>query len=186
MVNPYAATVDVSDAFGFGDDAEQLRRMYLKHEASIKSLGLLYMLPGVLLSMMGVVALVTLPFMLLGGNGNAGVGISTIAMFAYGILGGLQLYTGWGLRRFRRIARGIAIVFSSIGLLMVPFGTLFNAYFLYLLLGEKGKMVFSDVYQDAIKQTPHIKYRTPIAVWILVGVLILFLVFGVVGLVIGA
>ena len=42
-------------------------------------------------------------------------------------------------------------------------------------------MVFSDEYRAVIEQTPHIKYRTSIIVWIVLGLLLLLIVFGIIG-----
>jgi hypothetical protein len=39
--------------------------------------------------------------------------------------------------------------------------------------------VFSDEYQAVIRQTPHIKYRTSIVVWICFGLLLLLLGAGI-------
>lgn len=40
-------------------------------------------------------------------------------------------------------------------------------------------MVFSDEYQAVIRQTPHIKYRTSVVVWILFGLLLLLVSLGI-------
>ena len=79
----------------------------------------------------------------------------------------------------------IAIVLSAIGLLGFPIGTLISAYFLYLLVSEKGKVVFSDEYKEVIRKTPHIRYKTSIVVWIFLGLLLLLIGLGLVGLLFG-
>jgi hypothetical protein len=55
---------------------------------------------------------------------------------------------------------------------------LINGYILYLVFSQKGKTVFSDEYQAVIQQTPHIKYRTSIIIWILLGLVALLLAIG--------
>ncbi|PAW69614.1 MAG: hypothetical protein B9S38_09450 [Verrucomicrobiia bacterium Tous-C4TDCM] len=75
---------------------------------------------------------------------------------------------------------------AGISLIGFPIGTLIGAYILYLLLGAKGKMVFSPEYQAVIAQTPHIRYRTSKVVWILLGLVLLIIVFGLVALFIKA
>jgi hypothetical protein len=51
-------------------------------------------------------------------------------------------------------------------------GTLINGYILYLLLSAKWEMVFSAEYRDIIDATPHIKYRTSILIWMLLGIIV--------------
>ena len=101
-------------------------------------------------------------------------------------LGLLQGYAGWGLRKFQGGARIIAIIFAVIGLIGIPIGTLISVYFLYLLCSAKGSVVFSDEYEDVIRQTPHIKYKTSIVVWIFLGLLILVFAIGIIALMFGA
>ena len=102
----------------------------------------------------------------------------------YGGLGLLQGFVAVGLRRLRNWARIVAIVFSVIGLIAVPIGTLISAYFLYLLVSEKGRIVFSDEYKRVIEQTPHIVYKTSVVVWILLILLIALISFGLVAAVV--
>ncbi len=177
-LNPYAPTVDVGAAVD-ESDVEVFRNHYLKHEASIKSLGLLYLIPGGFLLVGGVVALALALISLV----TAGAGFQTadqvagllIGICLYGGLGTLYCYTGIGLRRFWPSARIIGSIFSVLGLLAVPIGTLISGYFLYLLVSEKGRIVFSEPYQEAIRQTPHIKYKTPLLVKVLAGILLLLI-----------
>lgn len=42
-------------------------------------------------------------------------------------------------------------------------------------------MVFSPYYKEIISQTPHIKYKTSIVVWIFLGLLLALLGLGIVG-----
>ena len=51
-------------------------------------------------------------------------------------------------------------MFSVIGLLAIPVGTIISGYFLYLLLSKKGTVIFSPQYKQIIAATPHIKYKT--------------------------
>lgn len=88
-----------------------------------------------------------------------------------------------GLRGLQSSARVVAIIFSVIGLLGIPIGTLINGYFLYLLLGQKGTYVFSEEYARVRAATPHIKYKTSIWVLVVVALLVLLVVIGIVALV---
>ena len=65
-----------------------------------------------------------------------------------------------------------AIIISGIGLLAIPVGTLLHGYFLYLLLSQKGKTVFSDGYKQIIVETPCVKNKTSNALWIVLGILV--------------
>lgn len=94
-------------------------------------------------------------------------------MTVYLALGILLIATGRGVRRLQPWARTVAIVLSCIGLLGVPLGTLIHGYFLYLLLSAKGKRIFEPDYAAIFAATPHVKYRTSIVVWILLGILLL-------------
>ena len=166
-INPYAPTAYVSESDGLEYDVEAFRNRYLSHEASVKSVGLLYMLPGIMILVFCVIFFLIGGVAWLGGNPNvmgtpdaAGV----IAFFIYAGFGALCYYAGWGVRRFQNGPRIIVTILSGIGLVGFPFGTLINGYILYLLHGDKGKIVFSDRYQEVIRQTPQIKYKTSVVV----------------------
>ena len=154
--------------------AEDIRKEHIKHEASVTSIGILYYLGGTALTVLGI-------FGLLGGGSGGGGGLEMGVSFIFLILGVGQLWVGFGLRRLRKWSRSAAGALSGIGLLGFPIGTIINAYFLYLLFSQKGKMVFSDEYRAVIEQTPHIKYRTSIVVWIVLGLLLLLIAFGIIG-----
>lgn len=181
-VNPYAPTTNVSPTEGLESDVESFRRAYLNHEASVKSVGTLYLFGGVMMTVLFLFMFVVAVAGLLFGRSNAtpseDAGFFLIIASVYGLLGGLQLYGGWGVRQFKKGPRTIVTILSALGLFAFPFGTLINGYFLYLLHGNKGKVVFSEAYQEAIRRTPHIKYKTPLIVKILVGALILLIAFG--------
>jgi hypothetical protein len=152
--------------------AEQLRQAYIKHESSVKSISLLYFLAGFGLLMAGI------GFFISGINDEsaeavgAAIGGSLMAfLFCAGFIA-----LGINLRRLRRWTRIPIGIISGIGLLGFPIGTLIHGYILYLVFSEKGKMVFSDEYREVIRQTPHVKYRTSLAVWIILAILLLILV----------
>jgi hypothetical protein len=85
------------------------------------------------------------------------------------------------LRRLKPGARTPAIVMSGLGLLAFPLGTLINGYILWLLLSRKGSFILSPAYGPIVEATPHIKYRTSVWVWILLGLIVALLVAGVIG-----
>ena len=148
--------------------AEQMRKDHLKHEASIKSVGMLYFIGAVAVLLAGIASLVSIA------NGKEPLEATAIAVVLF-LLGAAQLWAGWGLRRLKKSARVPTGILSGIGLLGFPLGTIINGYILYLVFSQKGTTVFSDEYHTVIAQTPHIKYRTSIVVWILVGLVLLII-----------
>lgn len=169
-VNPYAPpTAHVDDVARFDSEAEEIRLEHIKHEASIRSIGMLYYLSGGLMCVLAI-ALLTGAFatqrepLMMG-----------FAVLYLGI-GALMLFVARGVRTLRSWARTTTIVLAAIGLLGFPLGTLINAYILYLMLSKKGKRIFEDDYKDIIEATPHVKYRTSIVVWIVLGILLLAII----------
>ena len=179
--NPYEATEFSSDESPLSDvpsDAEAIRKEHLNHEASIRSIGMLYMLGAVLVILLGA-ALMTQGILLRPPVEDA---IFIVAFcFIYMAMGLVQFVIGRGLRNFGKSARIGGIVLSCIGLLAVPIGTLMSGYFIYLLAGRKGQYIFSDEYQAIRRATPHIVYRTSMIVWVLAALLVLLLIGAVIG-----
>jgi hypothetical protein len=148
---------------------EQIRTTHLQHEASVKSVGLLYYLGGGAMLLFTVISLA----------GGRAEGFVLALIFA--LLGAGQIAVGTGLRKLRPWARIPTGILSGIGLLGFPLGTLINGYILYLIFCQKGATVFSPDYQRVMAATPHLRYRTSIVVWIflaLVAVLVGVAIFG--------
>ncbi|HEX5221151.1 MAG TPA: DUF4339 domain-containing protein [Verrucomicrobiae bacterium] len=154
--------------------AEQIRKDHIKHEASVKSVGFLYFLAAA--------------FLLLAGTGGVltGDGPSIAVGLVLACFGILQIWVGIGLRQLKSWARIPTAVLSGIGLLGFPLGTIINGYILYLVLCQKGRTVFSDEYKRVIEQTPHIKYKTSIIVWIFLGLLLVLIGLGFFAVLFGA
>lgn len=162
--NPYAppkADLDRPDT-----DAEAIRTAHISHEASIKGVGLLYFLVGAGALLGGLTVLMV------------GSGPEKNPMTAFSItllmlvVGGASLVLGYGLRRLKRWVRIPVGIFSALGLLNFPIGTLLNAYILYLIFSAKGRTILSDEYAEVVALTPDIRYRTSIVVWILLALLL--------------
>ena len=154
--------------------AAEIRKKHLSHEASVQSIGVLYLLGSVVLVLAAAV-------WLLGPRprgGNAPDAFSFVVAAALLVVGIAQGFLAVGLRRLRRWARIPVGFFSALGLLAFPLGTLINAYILYLIFSAKGTMIFSDEYKEIIRQTPEMKYRTSIVVWIFLGLLLLLFAVG--------
>jgi hypothetical protein len=154
-------------------DAEFIRRKHLSHEASIQSFGFLYLLGAFFTIIYGA-------FMMVGGavalaQQNVGaleLAILAVIGFMVFAMGCLQGYAGWCMRKLNPAGKIPAIIVACFGLLGIPIGTLISIYLLYLLLSEKGRVVFSPEYRAVIEATPHVRYKTSIIAWV---VLILFI-----------
>ncbi len=170
--NPYAPTSHISEAHATTSEAEAYRKAYLNHEASVKSVGALYMLGALFLVPIGL----GLAVWALANEDPTGPSsieaVVGLCCLAYGVFQG---FVAVGLRRLQSWARIAAAVISVVGLLAgligLRLGALISAYVLYLVLSEKGQIVFSENYKRIIEQTPHIQYRTSIIIWLFVGLL---------------
>jgi len=189
--NPYAvSTTSLADAgMGGGGDAVAIRKRYLSHEASVKSIGLLYWLGGILglilapVYLIGAIALMTsadTPNGAPGSNTYMGIVMIGVALLVAAFAVG-QIIVAMGVRKLKPWARIATAVLSGIGLLGFPLGTLISAYFMYLVLSKKGQYVFSPEYQNVIAATPQIRYKTSIIIWILLGLLVALIIVGVIG-----
>jgi hypothetical protein len=189
--NPYAVQSTSYLAPELLTDVESIRKRYLGHEASVKSIGTLYVLGGVLsllLSIGYIVGGVMIVSNAAGQNPDPtmpGIFLSVLGCIVFA-LAVLQLWSGLGVRQLKPAARVGASFVAGIGLLGFPLGTLISAYFLYLLLSEKGAYVFSDTYKQVIAQTPHMKYRTSILVWILVALLVTVVLVAIIAVIAGS
>lgn len=167
--NPYLAPTALAAPPALPVDSEAIRRQYLNHEASVKSLSTLYLFGGILTGIGGLGCAVrpTEEFPLTSG-------------IIFVVIGSLQLILGNAIRRLQKAARIVAAVLAIPGLIGFPIGTLISALVLYLMLSRKGAMVFSDDYKRIIAETPHIKYKTSIIVWVVLGVFAVVVLAGVV------
>ena len=174
--NPYAPTSETLGQSPALDDTEAYRRAHLKHEASCKSVGTLFLLSSTFVTLGGLLSLLRYTQTGIFGPTNT-LSFATNAVLI--LLGLTQGAVGFGLRRLRAWAQTGGIIFSIIGLLAFPVGTLFCGYFLYVLLCKKGQIVFSSSYQDIVAQTPHIQYKTSFLVWMILLMILLGVIFSV-------
>lgn len=156
---------------------EEIRKAHIKHEASIKSVGILYLISGCFLLLAGLFGLTEAGQLTI-------VEVFLTVGFFLG-LGGLSIYTGIAIRRLQPWTRVAVGIFSGIGLLGVPVGTLINGYILWLFFSEKGKRVLAPDYKDIIAATPHVKYKSGGCVAIFVIVIICMIFFGLIGTFVG-
>ena len=165
--NPYAPpTARVDDAPGANPEAEAIRRAHISTEASIKAVGVLYYLGGAFFLLVAILPLFSV-------RQPPSFGI-TLILFA---LGAAQIAGGWALRALVPWGRIVACIFSVLGLLAFPIGTVINAYILYLLWSKKGSQIFRSEYPAVIAAAPHVKYRTPIASWIVLALFLALFVY---------
>lgn len=175
-VNPYAPPqARVEDVVPPAPDAEAIRRKYIKHEASIRSCGILDYIGGVVFCLLGVATMATAAM------SRSVLGTQTVVTLGavYLVIGILSIIVGFGIRRLRPWARVASVVLSAIGLLEIPIGTVINGYILYLLVSRKGQLIFTPRYAEIIAATPHVKYRSFLVLWVLLGVLGALILFGV-------
>lgn len=170
--NPYAAPESASTLTTEESDAEQVRREHLRTEASIRSIGTLYLVVGILI---GVSVSSQMSSLLREFEGperqGALVGIVGIPI--------ILILVGWKLRKLSRAATIFAGIGSALGLLAFPVGTLINGLILYTLFCKKGRFVVTPAYKQIVAETPHIRYRTSIVTWVLLAILILLAVIGI-------
>jgi len=155
-----------------GNQSEQIRKAHIKHETSVRSIGLLYFLGAAILILAGPIGFLS--------NEGGGALVALCLL----ILGAAQISVGIGLRGLKPWSRVPTGILSGIGLLGFPIGTLINGYILFLVFSKKGATVFSEGYKRVIEETPHIRYRTSIVVWIFLALLLLLIGAGLLGLVI--
>lgn len=162
--NPYAPPLaDLSPQEK--PDALRLREEHINVEATIKSVGVLYFLGAMVVILFGV----------MGFASGETTGRLPLAIFFCG-LGFFQGWVGYGLRKLQSWARIPTIIFSCIGLLAFPLGTLINGYILSQLLSKKANFVLSDEYKSIIIATPQVKRKTSKVVWVLLFAFIALLV----------
>ncbi len=170
--------------------AEAIRRRYLNHEASVKSIGHLHYL-GVVIGILGLLGSSVQIYSLLAAGGvESAQAVGMIVYFLVVI--SINLVMGVGLTGLKTWARWIEVALTILSLLycllvaagfsfffgrsgpgvgLFLFMSIIPIYILYLLLSKKGSMVFSSEYREIIDATPHIKYRSS---WIVKGCVIAF------------
>ena len=164
--NPYRASSIEAAAVGHADShSEAIRHAHIQHEANTKSIGTLFVFGGAGLILVGIGVVAFLIFSGRPGRQELLIVFGIAALFI--ALGCAQAITAFGLWQLKPWSRWVAVVINVVGLVIgFPVGTLVCGYFLFLLLSGKGTMVFSEPYKEIIAKTPHIKYKTPAAIWI--------------------
>lgn len=164
-LNPYCPpTAKLTDETSITARAEEVRLLMLRHEMGVKSVGALIIFGAL------IVMVPTIYFgVWVGSRTLVSMAVATaIAAVAAGL--------GYGVRTLQAWARIPGAIASALGMVLFPFGTIINGYFVYLLLCKKGKFAFSEEYAHVRSLTPEVKYR-PVAAT--VALVAFFLIVGV-------
>lgn len=141
----------------------QIRTSHLRHEASVQSVGILYYVAaGFALLALFAPLLADRPW----------VTADALAGGVFLLLAAVYFQLGRWFQALDPKGRLPGTILAAIGLLAIPIGTAVSAYILYLIHSKKGKMVFSPEYRAVIAATPQIRYKTPLLVWIFIGLLV--------------
>lgn len=149
-----------------------IRQRHLIWEKCIRSIGVLFYLPAILL--------IHRAAMILTGHVPSAPKGAGLFLGAFGII---FVLAGYGFRRLDPAFRYRGGVLAGLSLILfaVPkFGVFFPAgiaicaYVLFLIFGPPGRKIYSADYQKAIAATPHIQAKPPIIVWIAFAALLLF------------
>ncbi len=174
--NPYTPpSAPVDDVNGKRDpQAEKIRMEYIKHETSLKAVGILFYAYGALvMGGYGVLAKTTdLSWIRSAHSASAVLAILFVLISITYIS-----FVGRGLRTLEPWTYRPTVAIAVIGLLGFPFLTLISAYVLWLVLSKKTRFVLSQEYAEIIAATPNVA-RPRRAFWELfltaVGVIVLF------------
>jgi hypothetical protein len=153
-------------------DAERIRRQHFRHEASVRSVGVLYIFGASMIGLGSLSSFLSLDR-----------GSIPVAATFLGVAGALG-FVGSLVRRLDRRARIPVVILSAVGLLAFPIGTAINAYILWLFLSGKGSFVFSPEYKRIVRLTPYTVHRTSgavIGLMVFIGLLIAIALFASLG-----
>ena len=192
-MNPYAVSATAANysaqpSQGLSGDATSVRNFHLAHESAIKGFGLLYAIGAGFYILFAVAAAIFSVFAFAALNKDAGQAIGVVTLIyaaVYFAIGALVALVSSGLYKLSDVGKIGGAIFSVLSLCGIPIGTLLGAYMLYLLFSEKGNFIFTQRYRSFVKQTPHIRTRIPVFVWIILACSGLLIVLGVLLAVVG-
>jgi hypothetical protein len=159
--NPFASPMaDVSPYLrvtpGELGEMERVRRCYLRHEAAVQSVGRLYYLGAAAFFCVGL-------YLLFSATDSPPFGPAVLLIG----MGVVSIPLGQGLQQLRPWSRspvGILAAIGVAGFMTAPI----SGYILYLLFSPNGTMVFSQHYQEIVRQTPHLRTsKLAISCWLL-------------------
>ncbi len=151
---------------------QALRQRHLMWEKCIRSIGVLFYLPAILLIHRGA--------LILTGNAPGAPKPAGLFLAAFGVA---FVLAGYGFRkldpafRYRGgILAGISLIIFAVPQfgIFFPAGIAICAYVLFLIFGPPGRKVYAADYQRAIIATPEIKAKPPVIVWVAFAALLVF------------
>jgi hypothetical protein len=146
-----------------GNEVEEVRRAHLRHEARLRSVGVLYWLGAAAIVAFVGVSLATVSVRNPDGLAMTGA-VVLVALLAAGV--------GWGFWSLSPWVRWPGTALSLLGLLAIPIGPIIHGYFLYLLWCAKGRRVLAPDYAQVRRQTPQLRYRRSVGDWIALIVIV--------------
>ena len=164
--NPY----QVSASFGQVDDSDSvkaIRQDHLHHEVSLQSIGAVLFLCA---SLLGVSALARAVVQAKMGSLESIRELGILALHLSAVV--VLVLLGRFISSLVPQAWIPALVVSTLLLLAFPLGTVFGAYFIYLLLSSKGRYIFSEAYFTVRAATPDMAYHTSWQAWAFLVVLL--------------
>ncbi|MCW1883655.1 hypothetical protein OKA04_02875 [Luteolibacter flavescens] len=167
--NPYQTPTGNEVSGPLPPDMRAVRARHIQHEASVKAMGILCVLGGVML--LGSFAFVCIEVI---AANYLPEPTATGLLFAFG-LGTLKLISGIGLGQLQGWSRITASFVVVVSMFAVPIGTAFGIYLLYLLFSPRGGRVFTAGYREIVARTPDMHYRTPRWFWIAIAVMVVLL-----------
>ena len=164
------------DTFGSQAEAEELRRSHLRYERTIRALGGLYYLIGLLNCLVGFTGLNEYFFG--GPKAEAGSSFTSSPMpgLVFVAVGLFVFATGRALRQLKPSALTPTLFISALGLFAFPVGTIFGGAVLLQINSKQSKYVLSPEYAELVAKTPDLKAKTSGAVKFLLAVVVLILV----------
>ena len=198
-LNPYAAPADVEHVDEVKQpetEHERVRKAHLSHEASVKSVSLLFYLGAFLVFLM-IFGLGMDIVIRIQAWSPVQLTINVLIIVGIAALAAGLIAIGLGLNRLKSWARWTALGLYSLILLVqlvsavlvaasaggavisVLCAALIPGYVVVVMLHSKSRMVFSPYYKEVIATTPHIKYKTSILVWVFFVLLIVFIAIGI-------
>jgi hypothetical protein len=172
--NPYASPkADTSDPDHVESEVERIRRQYIGHETAVRSISSVFYLAG----LAWTIHLLVWSFDVLRSGPSYRVVDGVVVLLLIGLAAG-AFWLGYGVMRLRQIVLLPVGFITTVALLVVPF---VSVLILHLVFRQNGRFVFSPEYQEIIRGTPSVQYRTSVVVWTLLCVLLAILACGFYG-----
>jgi hypothetical protein len=149
--------------------AEEIRRSHFEYEALAKSIGLFYILAGLIITITGGLV-ASIAFV----NEESSLSAQIFVPFLVGSVGAFLFVVGVGLRGLKPWVQTPALVLSVLQLPAFPL-TLISCSMSRLLFCDKGIDVFSPEYKKIMAKTPDIKHSTDPALWFFLALLIVLI-----------